>query len=122
MSSDDGSSPSLYEELTYLQIDKQDIKSVCRLVAVYEDMVNHPGGIRNVPPPGICAEYAYLLLKPETQMIFDENATDRQKKAFVNSQYGSDYQQKAMKLLEAEMMFYPESVIFIKPLYEKLNK
>ena len=50
---------SKYENLAYMSYDKQTPESICRLICVYEDMVNNPAGLRQVPPPGICAEYGY---------------------------------------------------------------
>ena len=111
-----------YENLAYQSYDKQTPKSVCNLVAVYEKMVTNPGGIRQVPPPGICAEYGYLLLLPETADIFMKNATDAQKKLFQSDDYGVLFSERGKEMLRKEMELYPESARFIEPLIKKLAR
>lgn len=111
-----------YENLAYQSYDKQTPKSVCNLVAVYEKMVTNPGGIRQVPPPGICAEYGYLLLRPETADIFMKNATDVQKKLFQSDDYGVLFSERGKEMLRKEMELYPESARFIEPLIKKLAR
>lgn len=110
-----------YENLTYLSYDKQTPESTCRLICVYEDMVTNPAGTRKMPPPGICAEYGYLLLLPETPSIFHEAATNAQKRVFQSTDYAELFRERGLKMLEMEMSYYPESIIFIKPLYERLR-
>lgn len=116
------SGTTAYENLAYQSYDKQTPKSICNLVAVYENMISKPGGIRQVPPPGICAEYAYLLLKPETAAVFLEHATSSQKRLFKTEDYGSLFREKGKELLEKEIEYYPESAQFIEPLRKKLVK
>lgn len=111
-----------YENLAYQSYDKQTPKSICNLVAVYENMVTQPGGTRRVPPPGICAEYGYMLLQPETATAFAENATNSQKKLFKTDDYGAYFQTRGKELLEKEIEYYPESIKFIQPLIKKLAK
>ncbi len=111
-----------YENLAYQAYDKQTPKSICNLVAVYENMVSKPGGTRGVPPPGICAEYGYLLLQPETASIFLENATSAQKRLFKTDDYDTLFQEKGEAMLEKEIEYYPESAQFIEPLIKKLAK
>ena len=96
--------------------DKQTPESLCQLICIYEDMVKNPGGTRKMPPPGICAEYGYILLIPETAHIFSEYATSAQKKMLD----ATDFTQKGKELLEMEIRLYPESIKFVKPLMEKL--
>lgn len=111
-----------YENLAYQSYDKQTPKSICDLVAVYESMVSNPGGTRCVPPPGICAEYGYLLLQPETAATFTENATSSQKRLFATDDYSALFREKGKEMLEKEIEYYPESVKFIQPLIAKLTK
>ena len=54
-----------YENLAYMNYDKQTPESICKLICMYEDIVVNTGGSRKMPPPGICAEYGYMLLLPE---------------------------------------------------------
>lgn len=110
-----------YENLAYLSYDKQTPESLCDLICVYEDMVNNPIGTRQVPPPGICAEYGYLLLKPETATQFAQSATDRQRSIFKRSDYETFFQERGEEMLLLEMEYYPESIVFIKPLFKKLT-
>lgn len=111
-----------YEALAYLNYDKQTPKSLCLLVCMYEDLMKKPGGLRQVPPPGICSEYGYLLLLPETSEIFIKNATAAQKRSFLRSDFAQYFPEYGMILLNKEMEFYPESARFLKPLIEKIRK
>lgn len=111
-----------YENLAYQSYDKQTPKSVCNLVAAYENMVTNPGGTRQVPPPGICAEYGYLLLQPETAETFLNNATPIQKKLFNSEDYSALFQERGKELLQKEIELYPESAKFIEPLIKKLAR
>ena len=109
-----------YENLAYQSYDRQTPKSICNLVAVYEDMVTNPGGVRQMPPPGICAEYGYLLLQPGTAETFLNNATAAQKKLFTSGDYAALFQERGKEMLQKEMELYPESAWFIEPLFQKL--
>ena len=109
-----------YERLAYRSSAKQSPESMCAMLVMYENMVTHPGGLRQVPPPGICAEYAWLLAQPETAAIFAEHASARQKAAFAFTDYGTGFLERSRELFEMEMHYYPESMVFIKPLAERL--
>lgn len=111
-----------YENLAYQSYDKQTPKSICNLVAVYENMVTKPGGTRQVPPPGICAEYGYLLLQPETAEAFLNNATAAQKRLFDSDDYAAIFTERGKEMLQKEIELYPESAKFIKPLIKKLER
>ena len=112
---------SAYESLSYQRADKENPKVICKVIEMYENLLAYPGGLRQVPPPGICAEYAYMLLQPEIIDLFYNNATKTQIDSFENSQYGSDPSAKAIKLLEKEIELYPESYQFVAPLLKRLN-
>lgn len=116
------SGTTAYENLAYQSYDKQTPKSICNLVAVYENMVTKPGGTRQVPPPGICAEYGYLLLQPETAETFLNNATPAQKKLFESNDYSALFLERGKEMLQKEIEFYPESAKFIEPLIKKLAR
>ena len=115
---------SKYENLAYMSYDKQTPESMCRLICVYEDMVNNPAGSRQVPPPGICAEYGYLLLQPQTAETFAKHATPAQRSAFkdADADYAVLFRARGEEMMKMEMTLYPESVHFIKPIFEKLTK
>lgn len=109
-----------YEDLAYKNYDKQTPESICKLICLYEDIVTHPGGTRQMPPPGICAEYGYLLLIPENAEIFTKYATSSQKRTFASTDYASFFYEKGKELLQKEIDYYPESAKFIAPLMERL--
>lgn len=115
---------SQYENLAYMSYDKQTPESMCKLICVYEDMVNNPAGSRQVPPPGICAEYGYLLLQPQTAETFATHATPGQKRAFkdADTDYVVLFRMRGEEMMKKEMALYPESAHFIKPIFEKLTK
>lgn len=114
-------STTAYENLAYHSYDKQTPESLCKLICVYEDMVVNPGGIRKIPPPGICAEYGYLLLLPSTAETFMKAATERQKRIFDTDDYASFFFEKGKILLQKEMEYYPESIKFIEPLLKRMT-
>lgn len=111
-----------YENLAYKNYDKQTPESLCELICMYEDIVSTSGGTRKMPPPGICAEYGYMLLIPENAVIFAEHATAMQKKTFASGDYASFFPQKGKEMLQKEIELYPESAKFIAPLMERLCK
>lgn len=108
---------SMYEDLSYQNYKRQTPESLCALLCIYEEMVTNPGGVRAVPAPGICAEFAYLLLQENTRAAFEEHATAAQKKILADKDFAS----YAMSLFEQEITNYPESAKFIRPLVEKFK-
>ena len=111
-----------YENLAYKNYHKQTPESICNLICMYEDVVSNPGGARRMPPPGICAEYGYMLLIPENAAIFAEYATAMQKRTFASGDYASFFPEKGKEMLQKEIELYPESAKFIAPLIERLCK
>lgn len=111
-----------YERLAYKSYDKQTPESICKLIAAYEDMVQHPSGTRQMPPPGICAEYGYLLLQPETAETFAKSATASQKRIFAGDDYNMIFRQKGEEMMMKEIELYPESAKFISPLIKRFTK
>jgi hypothetical protein len=111
-----------YENLAYLNYDRQTPESICKLICMYEDIVTNPGGIRQMPPPGICAEYGYMLLIPENAEIFEKYATTMQKRTFASTDYAAFFPEKGKELMQKEMELYPEAAKFIAPLIERLCK
>lgn len=107
-----------YDEAAYAYYDKQSPQAICDLIMVYEDMVNNPGGSRQVPPPGVCAEYGYLLLTPDIDQIFASTATPRQIKMMSRT----DFYQYGLELMQKEIELYPESAQFIKPLVDRAKE
>jgi hypothetical protein len=111
-----------YENLAYKNYDTQTPESICKLICMYEDMVSHPGGTRMMPPPGICAEYGYMLLIPENAEIFAKYATAMQKRTFAATDYASFFPERGKEMMQKEVELYPESAKFVTPLIEKLCK
>lgn len=111
-----------YENLTYRNYDKQTPESICKLLCMYEDIITNPGGSRKVPPPGICAEYGYMLLIPENAAIFAKHATNSQRSYFSSTDYAGHFPEKGKQMMEKEIELYPESAVFIAPLIERLCK
>lgn len=114
-----GNGASVYEDLTYMDYKTQSAEAVCKLVCAYENMISNPGGTRKVPPPGICAEYGYLLLQPETATIFTENASDAQRKYFEGTEYANMFFERGQEVLKMELELYPESRKFLEPLIKR---
>lgn len=111
-----------YENLAYKNYDKQTPESLCKLICMYEDIVSNPGGTRKMPPPGICAEYGYMLLIPENAIIFAEHATSMQKRTFSSTDYTEFFPERGKELMQKEIELYPESEKFIAPLIVRLCK
>ena len=109
-----------YERYAYRSSAKQTPETTCAMLLMYERLVSNPGGLRKVPPPGICAEYAWLLAQPETAATFAEHASSRQKAALGFAT--AAFLDRSRELFEMEMRYYPESITFIKPLAARLFK
>lgn len=108
---------SKYEEYAYKHYKSHSPEALCDLLVTYESMINTPGGERMVPPPGICAEYGYMLLDPETARVFAETATDRQKSRILRT----DYVEYGVELLQREIEYYPEAKKFIEPIINRIK-
>ena len=113
---------TLYENLTYKNYDKQTPETICKLICMYDDVVNNPGGSRKLPPPGICAEYGYILLTPGNAELFAEHATSSQKKTFASTEYATIFPELGKQMMLKEVELYPESAKFISPLIDRLCK
>lgn len=113
---------SAYENATYYYYKHQDPQSLCSLICTMEDMVRHPGGTRKTVPPGVCAEYAYILTLQESVEAFNTAATAKQRKVFGDKDPGIYFPQHAKEMLEKEMELYPESKAFLEPIVKKLIK
>ena len=77
-----------YEITSYNYLKKADEKSTQKLIENYQQIIEKQNGTRNVIPPGVCADYGFLLL-----------------------QEGKTKEGKTM--LMKEIVLYPESKIFI---------
>lgn len=75
-----------------------------------------------MPPPGICAEYGYMLLNPENAEIFAKYATAKQKRIYPKTDYASYFAERGKEMMLMEIELYPESSKFVTPLIERFCK
>ncbi len=86
-----------YDTAVYTYYKKQTPKSLEKVTQMYEKITTDPKGTRQVPPPGACAEYGYLLCLQGNKA-------------------------QGMPLLEKEMELYPESKKFVERIISSINK
>ena len=86
-----------YHSASYNYLKVNDEKSIEVLKSSYIDIINKQKGTRNTVPPGIYADYGFLLIS------LNEN-------------------KKGIEMLKQEMILYPESTIFITRILNMLNK
>lgn len=86
-----------YEKATYSYIKKTEETDVEKLLEVYQEIIDNQKDTREVPPPGICADYGYLLLQ-------------------------NNKQEQGMALLKKEVEYYPESKIFVDRILKMLEQ
>ena len=108
---------SSYEACVYEFYKTRTPESAVRLAETYEYMIAHPGGVRKVVPPGICAEYGFFLMQNET---LDALCAEDAKKKVVSSRAG--YYQRGLELLEMEIRLYPESAVLIEPILKQTQR
>jgi hypothetical protein len=85
-----------YETASYNYLKNSDEKSTQALIENYQKIIENQTGSRNVPPPGIYADYGYVLL-----------------------QVGKTSEGKALLIKETEL--YPESKFFIDRILKMLE-
>lgn len=86
-----------YDEAIYKYTKVGDEESLLDLIEFYEEIIEDPEGTRHTPPPGVCADLGYLLLKK------GEIA-------------------KGKDLLKKEILLYPESKPFIDKILKRFEK
>jgi hypothetical protein len=86
-----------YQEQTYSYAKDATDKSLEALMKTYQTLINHPTGTRKTVPPGICADYGYLL-------------------------YQQGKTEEGLALLNKEIALYPESSVFISRIIKNLQK
>lgn len=86
-----------YNDAVYAYTKDSDEKSIENLLEVYQRLINKPEGSREIPPPGVCADYGYLLLQ-------------------------SGKTEEGKTLLLKETALYPESKKFIDRIIKRLEK
>jgi hypothetical protein len=85
-----------YQERTYAYIKNATDKSLEELMKTYQSLIDKQEGSRHTIPPGICADYGYLL-------------------------YKQGRTQEGLALLEKEIALYPEATAFISRIIKKLK-
>jgi hypothetical protein len=85
-----------YETASYNYLKNSDEKSTQALIENYQKIIEKQTGTRKVPPPGVYADYGYVLL-----------------------QIGKTTEGKALLIKETEL--YPESKIFIDRILKMLE-
>lgn len=86
-----------YNVRSYNYLKNSDEKSTQELMETYEEIINKQKGERGVTPPGIYADYAFLLLAA--------NKTEQGKQMLVK-----------------EMELYPESKIFVERILKMIEE
>lgn len=106
-----------YENSIYNYFKYHSPESVCNMIETYLDIMIECEANERMIPPGVCADFGYILLNPENATYFDEYATKSQKRlmdGIVFSEYGKE-------LLEKEIELYPESRQFIEPILKRMS-
>lgn len=85
-----------YEKRSYDYVKNDTEQNLDELILSYEKMLNHQNGLRKTPPPGVCADYGYLLIKKGKE-------------------------EEGIKMLKNEIALYPESSTFISRIIKKLE-
>ena len=85
------------EDATYTYTKRATEETLAKAMAQYEKVIKKQNGLRKVVPPGVNAEYGYLLCK-------------------------AGKKQEGLALLRAEIKAYPESEKFISRIINQLEK
>lgn len=85
-----------YDDAVYAYTKRADEKSVESLMGIYVKLIENSGGSRKVPPPGVCADYGYLLIQ-------------------------NGKTQEGKELLVKETVLYPESKLFVDRILKRFE-
>lgn len=85
------------EDAAYTYTKKQGEKDLAKAMAQYEMVIKQQKGTRGIVPPGVNAEYGYLLIK-------------------------AGKREEGLALLKAEEAAYPESKTFISRIIKQLEQ
>lgn len=86
-----------YQQKSYAYLKNSSDENLEKLIKSYEDLINKQKGSRQTIPPGICADYGYLLVTKGEQ-------------------------EKGIEFLKREIALYPESTVFISRIIKKLEE
>lgn len=85
-----------YDDAVYAYTKSSSEQSVEELIVLYTKLIENSGGSRQIPPPGVCADYGYLLIK--------KGEIERGK-----------------ELLTKETILYPESKLFVDRILKRFE-
>ncbi|MCL2649412.1 MAG: DUF4810 domain-containing protein [Candidatus Azobacteroides sp.] len=88
---------SNYQDQTYNYIKNETPESLGKLMKTYQIMIDKQTGSRKTIPPGICADYGFLL-------------------------YKQGKKEEGISFLKKEIALYPESAVFISSIIKNLEK
>ena len=86
-----------YYITSYNYLKDNDEKAMQELIKTYQNIINKQYGARKTVPPGIYADYGFLLLQ-------------------------ADRNDEGKKMLQMEIALYPESAVFINRILKMLEK
>ncbi|PTN08694.1 DUF4810 domain-containing protein [Mangrovibacterium marinum] len=86
-----------YDNAVYAYTKNADESSIEDLTKIYDKLIEKPAGTRKTPPPGVCADYGYILIK----------------KGDIA---------KGKELLIKETVLYPESKPFIDRIIKRIEQ
>ncbi|QTQ14920.1 DUF4810 domain-containing protein [Treponema parvum] len=86
-----------YQEDSYHYLKNADEKSVKTLIETYEKIISKQNASRAAVPPGIYADYGYLLIR-------------------------SGKTKEGTEMLKKEVELYPESEVFVSQIIKRLGK
>lgn len=86
-----------YSVTSYNYLKNRDEKSMADLVTTYERIINHQSGTRNTVPPGVYADYGFILI--QTGKV-----------------------EQGVKMLKMEVSLYPESAQFVNNIIKSYEK
>ena len=92
-------------------------EALCALIETYQTILNDSNGNDRLIPPGICAEFGYVLLNPDTKAVFEEYATAEQKRLMS----GRNFKEYGKSLIEKEMKLYPESRVYLERITKNIT-
>lgn len=86
-----------YETTSYNYLKNSDEKSIQEIIENYQEIIGTQKGTRGVVPPGVCADYGFILLQ--------EGKTEEGKEMLIK-----------------EIALYPESRIFIDRILKMIEE
>lgn len=106
-----------YEKVTYDYYKYRSPESICEMIETYQDIIVKCKDNEKMIPPGICAEFGYILTNPEYETYFNEHANRSQKKKLE----GIVFYEYGKSLMEKEIVLYPESRQFLEPIIKRMT-